>query len=417
MILAAEAGSTAAYIPGAEVFLAIGVGAFVLPLVARRIGVPAVVLEILYGVVIGPSVLAIVGTEGTAAGFVVVLAEIGLFLLMFLAGFEIDFGRLEREGRGPILYGLGFFAAVLAVAWIGFGFMSLDSERERVFLTLLVSAASLGIIIPTLRSVGRTQTPQGQTTILIGVIAEFLSATGIVVLAVWVRSGFGVELLAVPAFIAIVWVALVAMRRAAWWFPERAERLFSEHDPDEIGIRASLALLFVFVGIALALGIDPILGAFIAGALFAYVFRDTGALETRLTGFAYGFFVPIFFISVGVRFPLEALEERSVLLSALALIVIALTAKLLPSPALMWRGLSLRQSLGAGVLLAGQLSVIIALAEVGVQLELIDEGIAAGATLLVAVTAVLSPIVFKALSPKLPGDVTADVASDDLESA
>jgi Kef-type K+ transport system membrane component KefB len=389
VILAAEAGSTAAFIPGAEVFIAIGIGAFLLPLLARRVGVPAVVLEILYGVLIGPSVLAVVGTEGATAGFVIVLAEIGLFLLMFLAGFEIDFGRLEREGRGPILYGLTFYAAVFAVAWIGFGFMSLDSDGERVFLTLLVSAASLGIIIPTLRSVSRTQTPQGQVTILIGVIAEFVAATGIVILAVWVRSGFGIELLGVPAFVAIVWVALVAMRRMAWWYPERAERLFSEHDPDELGIRASLALLFVFVGIALLLGIDPILGAFIAGALFASVFRNTGALETRLTGFAYGFFVPIFFISVGVRFPLEALGERSVLLSAGALILIAIAAKVLPSPALMWRGLTLRESLGSGILLAGQLSVIIALAEVGVQLELIDEGIAAGATLLVAVTAVL----------------------------
>lgn len=417
MILAAEAGSTAAYIPGAEVFIAIAVGAFVLPLLARRIGVPAVVLEILYGVLIGPSVLAIVGTGGTSAGFVIVLAEIGLFLLMFLAGFEIDFGRLEREGRGPILYGLAFYAAVVAVAWLGFGFMSLDSDGERVFLTLLVSAASLGIIIPTLRSANRAQTPQGQTTILIGVIAEFLAATGIVVLAVWVRSGFGVELLAVPTFVAIVLVALIAMRRMAWWYPERAERLFSAHDPDELGIRASLALLFVFIGVALLLGIDPILGAFIAGALFAYVFRNTGALETRLTGFAYGFFVPIFFISVGVRFPLDALGERSVLLSAGALILIAVAAKVLPAPALIWRGLSLRESLGAGVLLAGQLSVIIALAEVGVQLELIDEGIAAGATLLVAVTALLSPIAFKALSPRIQGARAPDAAADEMERA
>ena len=83
--------------------------------------------------------------------------------------------------------------------------------------------------------------------------------------------------------------------------------MFSGHDPDEIGIRFSLALLFVFVGLAILLDMDPILGAFMAGAIFAFVFRDSGDLEERLSGFAYGFLIPIFFISVGVRFPLDAL--------------------------------------------------------------------------------------------------------------
>jgi Kef-type K+ transport system membrane component KefB len=82
--------------------------------------------------------------------------------------------------------------------------------------------------------------------------------------------------------------------------------------------------------------------------------------------------------------------------------VVAILAKMLPAPLLMFRSLTFRDSLGTGVLLAGQLSVIIALAEVGVQIGAIDEGLSAGAVLLVGVTAVLSPIVFKILSPPLP---------------
>jgi Kef-type K+ transport system membrane component KefB len=155
------------------------------------------------------------------------------------------------------------------------------------------------------------------------------------------------------------------------------------------------------VGLSIALGMDPILGAFMAGAIFAFVFRNSGGLEERLSGFAYGFLIPIFFISVGVAFPLDALSEPAVLKTAAAIIVVAILAKLIPAPLLMLRALSLRDSLGAGVLLAGQLSVIIALAEVGVQIGAIDEGLSAGAVLLVGVTAVLSPIVFKVLSPPL----------------
>ena len=388
-------------LPDAITFIVIGFAAFLLPLFARVIRVPAVVLEILFGLIIGPQVLGLIGSETASEGFVLVLAEIGLFLLMFLAGFEIDFTSLEREGRGPILFGLGFFAIVVGLAWLGLGIVDLASTNERIYLTLLVSAASVGIIVPALRAANRTATLQGQITIVIGILSEFLAATGIIVFSVWFNSGWGIELLAVPVFVAVLVVSLWLMRSLAWWYPERAERLFTGQDPDELGIRFSLALLFVFIGVSLALGMDPILGAFMAGAIFAFVFRNSGDLEQRLSGFAYGFLIPIFFISVGIRFPLDALADTSVLLVALSIIVVAISAKLIPAPLLMLRRLSLRESLGVGVLLAGQLSVIIALAEVGVQIGIISEGVSAGAVLLVGVTALLSPVVFKILSPPL----------------
>ena len=388
-------------LPDGVTFIVIGLAAFLLPLFARVIRVPAVVLEILFGLLIGPQVLGLIGSETASEGFVLVLAEIGLFLLMFLAGFEIDFTSLEREGRGPILFGLAFFVVAVALAWFGMGFVDLASTNERIYLTLLVSAASVGIIVPALRSTGRSGTRQGQLTLVIGILAEFLAATGIIVFSVYFQYGWAIQLLYVPAFALILLVSLWVMRSLAWWFPERAERLFSGHDPDEIGIRFSLALLFVFVGLAILLDMDPILGAFMAGAIFAFVFRDSGDLEERLSGFAYGFLIPIFFISVGVRFPLDALSDTSVLLAAVTIIIVAIAAKLLPSPMLMLRGLSFRDSVGSGVLLAGQLSVIIALAEVGVSLGIISEGVSAGAVLIVGVTALLSPVVFKILSPPL----------------
>jgi Kef-type K+ transport system membrane component KefB len=398
MVFSVTAGGV---LPNATTFIVIGFAAFLLPLIARRIRIPGVVLEILFGLLIGPQVLNLIATESTGEGFVLVLAEIGLFLLMFLAGFEIDFTSLEREGRGPIVTGLVGYAIIVALAWFGFGLVDLPDSNARIFMTLLVSAGSAGIIIPALRAGNRTGTRQGQIAIVVGILAEFLAATGIIVFSVWYQSGWGIKLLAVPLFAIILLVSLWLMRSLAWWYPDRASRLFAAHDPDELGIRFSLALLFVFVGLSIALGMDPILGAFMAGAIFAFVFRNSGGLEERLSGFAYGFLIPIFFISVGVAFPLDALSEPAVLKTAAAIIVVAILAKLIPAPLLMLRALSLRDSLGAGVLLAGQLSVIIALAEVGVQIGAIDEGLSAGAVLLVGVTAVLSPIVFKVLSPPL----------------
>ncbi|NNF65163.1 MAG: cation:proton antiporter [Acidimicrobiia bacterium] len=403
-LLAFAAAGGEGGIASATVLILIGAAAFSLPLIAGRFRVPAIVLEILFGLVIGPEILGIVSLESIDAEFIEVLAELGLFLLMFLAGFEVDFERLERQGVGPVAFALLVIGLSAGIGWFLFG-LTADTIEQQVFLTLLTAAASLGIVVPALRSTRRSSTALGQSTIVIAVLAEFLSTALIVIFGVYVNSGFGVGLLRVPALFVIMWVLLLLIRRAAWWFPERFERLFQTGDPDELGIRTSLALMLVFVGIAQLLEIEGLLGAFMAGALFAFIFRNTGELEERISGFAYGFFIPIFFINVGVRFPLSELYDTNVLLSALGLIGIAIIMKLIPAMLLVFRRLSPREALASGVLLAGQLSVIIALAGFGVTLGVIDEGLAAGATLLVAVTAVLSPVVFRLLAPPLDAKV------------
>ncbi len=392
-----------------HVLILIGGGAFLLPIVAGRFRLPAIVLEIVFGAIIGPDVLGLI--EAADQESIALLAELGLLLLMFLAGFEVDFERIERQGVRQIINGVFLFGLIFAAGWLGAGFLDVGGT-QRLFLTLLISAASVGIVIPALRGTRRTTTRLGQTTLLTALVAEFLSLIGIVILGVWVQEGLGWGLLSIPALFALMVVALVVIRRTAWWYPERFERLFSTDDPDELGIRASFALLFVFVGISLALGIEGILGAFLAGALFAFIFRNTGTLEERLGSFSYGFFIPIFFINVGIRFPVRALAEPEVLGTAAGLIAVAIAIKVVPSLVLVLQHFTLRESLAAGVLLAGQLSVIIALAELGEQLDLLSSDLAAGAILLVALTAVVSPVTFRLLAPPLAEEAGDASGSD-----
>ena len=373
----------------------ISAGAFAIPLVAKRLRLTAVVAEILFGVLMGP----VLGVIDVGEELIVFLAELGLFLLLFLAGIEVDFDRLERQGPRQLIEGLALLGLIVVAAWFGSGFVDTDSTNQRVFLTLLISAAALGLVLPTLRA-GRTlNTRIGQMTLLIAMFAEVASVVGIVVFVILVDSGFQWELGAVPLLFLIIGGSLALLRRAAWWYPERFSRLFAHDDPEEMGIRASLALMFVFVGLSALLGVEAILGAFLAGLIFSFVFRDLGPLEQQLNGFSYGFFIPIFFINVGLTFPLDELRDTDVLVQALALVAIAIVIKVIPSLALMLRGFSLRESLGAGFLLAGQLSVIIALADVGFDLGLLSSGLRAGAVLLVAVSAILGPMAFKVLVP------------------
>jgi len=377
--------------------IAIAAAAFLLPLIAGKLRVPAVVFEILFGVLVGP-VFGLIEVGEPLLDFI---AEFGLFLLMFLAGFEIDFGRIERQGKAATLWGLALFGGFLGVAYLGAGMLDLDGQRQRLFLALLVSAAALGLVVPALRDSRRASTRLGQTILITAVLAEVGSLVGIVVLSVIVEGGVGVDLLKIPALLAAMLVVLVVLRRAAWWRPERFERLFRSDDPQEMGTRATLALLFVFVGLSALLEIEAILGAFLAGAIFAYVFRERGALEEQLKGFSFGFFIPVFFINVGIGFPLDELADRRVLGEAMALIGVAFAAKMVPSLLLVLRRFTLREALASGILLAGQLSVIIALADLGLGLGLLSTGLRAGAIMLVAVSAIVAPVGFALLAPPI----------------
>ncbi|MCB2223274.1 MAG: cation:proton antiporter [Actinobacteria bacterium] len=391
----AESGASQHGIATPVSLILIATAAFAIPLVANRVRLPAIVLEILFGVLVGP-VLGVIEPGEDLLGF---LAEFGLFLLMFLAGFEIDFARIERQGRAQLVGGVALFVLYAGAAFAATPLLGVAGLDERLFLSFLLSAAALGLVIPALRATGRSDSRLGQVVIITAVFAEVLSLVGIVVVGVLVESGPGWELLAIPALIAAMALVLVVLRRAAWWYPERFARLFRPDDPQEMGTRASIALLFVSVGLSALLGVEAILGAFLAGALFTFVFRDRGVLEEQLSGFGYGFFIPVFFINVGIEFPLSEVASADVFGHALALIGVAFAVKTIPSLVLGAAGFSLREALGAGVLLAGQLSVIIALADYGLALGLLSPGLRAGAIMLVAVSAVVSPVAFRWLVP------------------
>ena len=115
----------------------IAAAAFAIPLAADRVRLPAIVLEILFGVAVGPW-LGFIEPGEELLGF---LAEFGLFLLMFLAGFEIDFSRLERQGSRQISTGLVMFGLFFGASWFGVGLLTPESAEGQAFLALLLSAS------------------------------------------------------------------------------------------------------------------------------------------------------------------------------------------------------------------------------------------------------------------------------------
>ncbi len=373
---------------GAVSIIAIALAAFLLPFIADHLRIPAIVLEIMFGIVVGPSLLGLIHNSEVFA----FLAELGFFLLMFLAGFEIDLHQMERQGRVQILtslivFGLTLFLAHLSARILGYG----------PFMTLLLATTSVGLVVPTLRTTGMSATTLGQLILMSAIAADFLTLVAATVFAMVTEHGVGWHLLNFPVLFLVIALVLLALRRYAWWYPEKVERLFARDDPEEIGIRACLALMFVFIGLSYPLKVEPILGAFLAGAVFAMVFRNRGHLEQKMSGFSFGFLVPIFFIHVGVEFDLRALLEPGILLAAAKLLVAAVLVKLLAATVLVFRGLSPRNVLAAGLLLSTRMSLVIAMAELGSRLGLLDRILEAQVILLAVVTAVFAPILFRVL--------------------
>jgi Kef-type K+ transport system membrane component KefB len=319
---------------------------------------------------------------------------------MFLVGTEIDFNRIEKEGFGGIA-----LAGVVATATLGVAVLLAWKLEFPLYLALVLGAMSVGILLVTLNEVGESGSRYGQALLLIGSIGELLTLLALTGYDLIHRHGIGTELvvqIGKALFLFVVALSILALLRlAVWWFPHRFKRWVDMEDPSEIGVRAGITLMLSLAALAGWVGLESILGAFLAGALFSYVFRDKGVLETKLSALGQGFFIPIFFINVGVEFDMTALGEPASLLKLVAILAVAsLVTKLIPAALLMISGISFRQVFASAFILAAPLTLLVAASEMGRELGVLDDRLGEGIVLLAIVSGIVFPTAFKILVPK-----------------
>lgn len=387
---------------GSGALVIVGIAAFLLPPVASWLRAPAVVVEILFGVLVGPVFGLVDGTE-----LLDQIGELGLLMLMFLAGFEIDFPALRRGGAGPIGQALIVFAGTLALSFGATVWLELP-----VFYAPVLATTSAALVLPSLRSAGITTESLGQAILVSAVVADLVTLLLVAEITIWARDGWGIELINGPLLLVAVVLVLRVMKLVLWWHPRRVSRLFRQDDPDEMGIRGALALLLIFVGLSTALDVEPILAAFLAGGVFALLFHPPDALRHQLSGISWGFLIPIFFINVGLRFDVAALLDPEVLARAGAIVAVAFFVKFLPSLLFMFWGFSLRAAAATGFLLSARLSLVIAVATVGLELGLLDREDRAIAVMIAAVTSISCPILFRRIITRGSASRTGDPGPD-----
>ena len=375
----------------------------------RRLGIPVVVGEIIAGIVVGRSGLGLVSDE-----FVLeVLSVFGFAYLMFLSGLEIDFSGLSARGglrastrwarlrRNPfVIGGAAFAVTTLCSLGAAFYLTHIDLVDQPWLMALILSTTSLGVVAPVLKERGVIESTYGQTLLAAALIADFVTILLVSGFAM-VRAGAALDLMLILVLL-IVFVASYRLAgRARQNLP--AQRLMHALSTatSQIRVRGSMALALVFIALAEGLGVENILGAFLAGVLVSFlVGSETSMLREKLDAIGYGFFIPIFFVMVGVQFDLPALlGSDSPWATVGLLLAIAFGVKLLG--AMTFRlAFGWRETFAASTLLSARLSLIIAVAAIGVEMGIISPALDAAIILVAIVTCLLSPIAFARLVPR-----------------
>ena len=371
---------------------------------------PSVVLEIVAGIVVGPSVLRLVEADQAVA----VVALIGLTFVLFLAGLEIDFSRL----RGPVLrltllgFGLSFGLAVA----VSLGLSAAGLVDTPLLVAIILCATSLGVLVPVLKDAGEISSTFGQLIIAAASIADF---GAIILLTIFFsgEGGTGSTLLLLGSLFVLAGVVFAVVRGAERSARIRADLLRLQDTTAQIRVRAALALFVGFAAIAEQLGLEAILGAFIAGAIISLVDADRVMthpdFRRKLEAIGFGFFIPVFFVTSGVRFDLAALTGSA---SNVAMVPVFLVALLVVRgvPALVYRRvLDGSHTAIAGIMQATSLPFIVAATAIGMDLGLIDAAASAaliGAGLLsVLIFPLTGLVLLRRAAPTEPSEAPADV--------
>jgi Kef-type K+ transport system membrane component KefB len=330
-----------------------------------RLTVPGAVLMVIGGIVVGPSVLNWARIDAP----VEVLSDLGLGMLLFLAGLEIDVDRL----RSPLtrLAGIAFGCSAALALLCAVLFWLPGPETQPILLAIIFSSTSAGLLLPLLKDAGEGSTEFGQLVMTAAAVAELVP---ILLLSLLFSADSEtpadkiVSLVVFLALLALIGLAVSRVRRL-----HRLDRMLDrlERRSGQLRLRAALTLALACGLLAYRFGFASILGAFAAGLLVRIVESSRGEPNKefliKLDGIGFGFLVPIFFVSTGVAFQLKGLEKQPGALAEVPLFLLALLV-VRGVPALLYvRAVGRRRAAAGGLLQATTLTFVIVATVIGQQ--------------------------------------------------
>lgn len=381
--------------------------ALVIPIFMARFQistVPTAVAEIIVGIIIGSSGFnLIISTHDLTF-----LSNLGVTLLMFLSGMEIDFDILQRKDSSkskshagktvnPIKIAVTAFGGIMVMAVVlAFALRAMGLFSEVMLAAIILMTVALGVVIATLKEKDILNRPIGQTVLLTAVLGEVIPLLLLTIYAS-INGGNAEQLwLIILLFLAAIFL-LRRFKQPYVWFAKITKAT------TQLDIRLAFFLIFALVTVAQTVGAENILGAFLAGMVMKLL-EPSEATKDKLTSIGYGFFIPIFFIMTGVGLNLRSLFGKPSSLMLLPVLVIFLLIAKLPVVLTYMRYFQKRNAFAGGFLTATTITIVLPTLQVARKLHAITSTQSDAFILAAVIVCILSPIVFNSNFVLLPED-------------
>jgi Kef-type K+ transport system membrane component KefB len=334
-------------------------GVIVLAL-SPRLTIPVVVVELLLGIVIGPQGADIARLDPTTS----LLGDLGLGMLFFFAGYEIDFDRIK--GRSLELAAFGWAISLALAYGIGGALAAAGIILSFLYTGSAMATTAIGTLIPILTDAGEMRTRFGTYLLGAGAIGEF---GPILLVTLILSTGHPLhEAVILVVFIALAVLTGILAVRTAWRGWPLVEKTFETSS--QLAVRLAVVLIFALVALAAQLGLDLLLGGFVAGVIvrMALKGREVEIFESKLTAVGYGFFIPFFFVVSGVKFDLSALTEDPIRLLELPLfLALFFVVRGVPALLLYRRQLDGQARLALAFFSATELPLVVAITTIAID--------------------------------------------------
>lgn len=355
-------------------------------LVSRKLKMPEVLGALLAGVILGPVILNVVRYDNS----IKLLSDLGVIMLMFLAGLETNLEQLKKAGKSSLA--IGSFGILLPLILGSLSaFLFYQNTIENIFIGVILTATSVSITVETLTELGKLNTKVGINILGAAVIDDVLGLILISMLLTMSNSGGSISL--VHTIIKIVLFCLLGVL-AIVFLPNPINKLTKELEPSRTLLTFSLAAALLVAFTAESLGIAAITGAYLCGLLFSQ-FHHKEYVERNVKAISSGFLSPIFFASVGLEASIKGISGKVIAITA-AMFVIAVVGKIIGcgvAARLFKMSRSESVQIGVGMISRGEVAIITA--NIGLQNHIITQEVFIPTILVVLLTTIVTPVLLK----------------------
>lgn len=351
--------------------------------ISVRLGQPSVLGKLLIGIVLGPSVLGLVNETETLTE----ISQIGVILLMFMAGLETDVDEFKQSGKASLFVGFGGIIVPLGIGYLSGIVMGL-SMLESLFLGLMLSATSISISVQALKEMNRLKTREGITILGAAVIDDVVVIIALAFLMSFAGGDINLTTVIVKKVLFFAGAIIFGLKVVPWVL-----RKFATLKVSETVISSGLIICFVYASVAEYTGVASIIGAYLAGVAISLTDFKHEVFE-KVETISYSIFVPVFFTSIGITAQFTGISNNITLIIILS--VIAILTKLIGSAlGAKAAGFGWNSSLGIGAAMVSRGEVALIMATIGLESNLLSQEMFAVIVVVVLITTILTPPMMK----------------------